>query len=100
MVVWRPRGGRHVVKVFMVKGLVLNKNISLLDKIVAITSDQLDPVHYLYCRKHKIYYERPVLWYGELVFISCPKCFEEKYGENMNFFEVGSTKKVMVSKCL
>jgi hypothetical protein len=79
----------------MVKGLMLNKNISLLDKIVAIVSDQLDPVHYLYCRKHRIYYERPVSWYGEPVFsrkepvfVTCPKCFEEKFGENRDFLEI------------
>ncbi|GEM_PF-4107599 len=45
----------------MVKGLVLNKSISLLNKIYAIVLDQLDTVNNLYHRKHRIYYERPVL---------------------------------------
>jgi hypothetical protein len=75
-------------EVLMVKGLMLNKNISLLDKIFAIVSDQLDFVHFLYCRKHRIYNERPVSWYCEPVFVICPKCFEEKFGENRDFLEI------------
>jgi hypothetical protein len=72
----------------VVKGLTLKRDIPLLDKIAAIVSDQLDPVRYLYCRKHRIYYERPASQYGELVFVICPKCFEGKFGENADFTEI------------
>jgi hypothetical protein len=69
-------------RVLVVKGLMLNRNISLFDKILAIMSDQFE---YLYCRKHRLYYTRPegfelsfwVLWYG---IVLCPKCFEERFG--------------------
>jgi len=39
----------------IVKGLMLNRKISLLDKILAVISDLLDHVEYFYCRKHLLW---------------------------------------------
>jgi hypothetical protein len=74
-----------VYGVLVVKGLTLHRNISLLDKIRAIVSDPFDPVEYLYCRKHRLYYKRAQAWYGEPVFVICPKCFEEKFENGQGF---------------
>jgi len=71
--------------VLIVKGLMLCGSISLSDKIRAIVSDPFDPVEYLYCRKHRLYYKRAQTWYGEPVFVICPKCFEEKFENGQGF---------------